>query len=72
MKSRGPFRLLSAGEAFAFLHAQQAWGRTPGAFRQPLVDYVLNWREVGEPWNLLAFNFVVALLLLEPHRERSS
>lgn len=52
------------GDAFAFLHAQQAWGRTPGAFWQPLVEYVLNWREVGEPWNLLAFHFVVALLLL--------
>lgn len=52
------------GDAFAFLHAQQAWGRTPGAFWQPLVDYLRNWREVGEPWNLLAFNFAVALLLL--------
>lgn len=52
------------GDAFAFLHAQQAWGRTPRAFWQPLVDYLRNWREVGEPWNLLAFNFAVALLLL--------
>ena len=52
------------GDAFAFLHAQQAWGRKPGFFWEPLVRYVSQWHIVGEPWNLLAFNFAVAILVL--------
>lgn len=52
------------GDAFAFLHAQQAWGRQPGGFWEPLLRYITQWNAVGEPWNLLAFNFAVAVLLL--------
>jgi Gpi18-like mannosyltransferase len=52
------------GDPFAFLHAQQAWGRRPGAFWRPLTDYVWQWYVAGEPWNLLTFNFLVAVLLL--------
>ena len=52
------------GDALAFLHAQQSWGRRAAPFWQPLIDYVTHWNVVGEPWNLLTFNFVVAVLLL--------
>jgi Gpi18-like mannosyltransferase len=55
---------LVTGDAFAFLHAQQAWGREAGGFWEPLVRYVGQWHVVGEPWNLLSFNFAVAVLLL--------
>jgi Gpi18-like mannosyltransferase len=52
------------GDALAFLHVQEAWGRRPGAFWEPLVRYVSQWHVAGEPWNLLAFHFAVAVLLL--------
>jgi hypothetical protein len=43
--------------------AQNAWGRTPGAFWRPLVDYLQHPLAVSEPWNFVLFNFGVALLL---------
>lgn len=52
------------GDALAFMHVQEAWGRRPAGFWEPLVRYVLQWQTVGEPWNLLTFNFAIALLLL--------
>jgi Gpi18-like mannosyltransferase len=52
------------GDAFAFLHAQQAWGREAGAPWRPLVAYLSQWHVVSEPWNLLGFHFLITLLLL--------
>jgi len=52
------------GDALAFIHAQEGWGRKPAGFWQPLIDYVTHWWIVGEPWNLLTFNFIIAILLL--------
>jgi Gpi18-like mannosyltransferase len=51
------------GDPLAFLHAQTNWGRAVGAFWQPLLRYLTNWQTMGEPWNLLALNFVIAILL---------
>jgi hypothetical protein len=51
------------GDPLAFVHAQNAWGRTPGAFWRPLLDYLQHPLAVSQPWNFVVFNFGVALLL---------
>lgn len=52
------------GDALAFAHVQQQWSRTAAFFATPLVSYLGRPQQVGEPWNLLALNFAVAILLL--------
>jgi Gpi18-like mannosyltransferase len=48
----------------AFLVAQEDWGRSPGWFWTPLVNYVINPAKASEPWNFIAMNFAFALFLL--------
>lgn len=52
------------GDAFAFVHAQEHWGRTVGGFWRPLADYVVHPLVLSEPWNLRLLNFAVAVALL--------
>jgi Gpi18-like mannosyltransferase len=54
----------AVGNPLAFAQAQGKWGRSAGFFWQPLVDYLADPRKVAEPWNLIALNFVMALLIL--------
>jgi len=58
------FLYFVTGNAFAFADVQVGWGRHPGWFFQPLLDYVRHPFAMGERWNLLAFNFIVAILLI--------
>ena len=51
-------------DPFAFAHVQEKWGRTAGGFWVPLFDYLGDPRAIGEQWNLVALNFLMALLLL--------
>lgn len=51
------------GDALAFAHVQQQWSRAAAFFATPLARYVVQPQQVGEPWNLLALNFAVAVLL---------
>jgi Gpi18-like mannosyltransferase len=51
------------GDALAFVHVQQQWNRAAAFFATPLFRYAIRPQEVSEPWNLLALNFAVALLL---------
>lgn len=52
------------GDPLAFAHVQEHWGRSPGWFWRPLVVFLAKPNAVGEPWNLVAFNFFAAVLLL--------
>jgi Gpi18-like mannosyltransferase len=52
------------GDWRAFLNVQQSWGRSPGFFWTPIVNYLSHPSRVSEPWNLIAMNFAFALLLL--------
>lgn len=53
-----------ANDPMAFANAQGNWGRAGGWFWTPLVDYLRDPSQVGQPWNLITLNFVVTLLLL--------
>jgi len=52
------------GNAFAFSDVQAGWGRHPSWFVRPLWSYLANPLLLGERWNLIAFNFVIAILVL--------
>jgi hypothetical protein len=52
------------GDLLAFVHVQRNWGRTAQSFWTPLLSFVLHPGSVSEPWNLIALNFGVTLLLL--------
>jgi len=52
------------GDPLAFVHVQEHWGRSPGWFWRPLVAFLAKPNAIGEPWNLIVLNFLVALLLL--------
>lgn len=51
------------GDWLAFLHVQKNWGRAPGFFWTPIVDFLAHPARVSEPWNFIALNFAMALLL---------
>ena len=51
------------GDALAFIHVQRYWSRGTEWFLTPLYRYVTQPQKVGEPWNLIALNFAIALLL---------
>lgn len=53
-----------ANDPFAFARAQGNWGRSAGWFWRPIADFLADPRQVGEPWNLIALNFGVAVVLL--------
>ena len=61
--SVGIYHYVASGNALAFLGAQRSWGRQPGAFWQPLIGYLSDPGVISETWNLLIFNFAVAILL---------
>jgi hypothetical protein len=50
------------GDALAFSHIQRAWGRVPGFFLAPLLDYVLHPGVVAEGWNFKALNFLAGVV----------
>lgn len=52
------------GNAFAFSDVQASWGRHPTWFFRPLWSYLAHPSAVGERWNLVAFNFAIAALVL--------
>ncbi|HEY6136967.1 MAG TPA: hypothetical protein VI670_04310 [Thermoanaerobaculia bacterium] len=51
------------GNAFAFEGAQEQWHRHAAMPWTPLVAFLRHPSTIGEPWNLLALNFVAALLI---------
>jgi len=51
------------GDWLAFLHVQKNWGRAPGFFWTPIVNFLAHPARVSEPWNFIALNFAMALLL---------
>ena len=53
-----------AGDPFAFASVQQHWNRGATFFAKPLLQYLVQPQTVSEPWNLLALNFAIAVLLL--------
>lgn len=52
------------GDALAFVHAQRGWGRLAQPFWQPMVDFALHPEIISQPWNPVAANLLVAILLL--------
>lgn len=54
----------TTGDALAFAHVQQQWGRAASWFWRPLVAYATKPQVVSEPWNLIALNVAVAALLV--------
>ena len=52
-----------SGDALAFKHASQAWGRKPTFFFiGPLIKFLLNPQNVSESWNLHLLNAACVLL----------
>jgi Gpi18-like mannosyltransferase len=52
------------GNAFAFAGVQERWNRHASMPWTPLVSFLRNPSVIGEPWNLIALNFIAALLIL--------
>ena len=52
------------GDPLAFVHAQQNWGRSARFFWTPLTDFLAHPATIGAPWNLIALNVAVAILLV--------
>jgi hypothetical protein len=51
------------GDALAFKHASQAWGRKPSIFFiGPLIRYLLNPSNIAESWNVHLLNASCVLL----------
>jgi hypothetical protein len=48
------------GDALAFAHIQEAWGRRLGFFGWPLIDY-LRRPTIAVPWDLSVMNFAAAI-----------
>ena len=54
-----------SGDALAFKHASEAWGRKPTFFFiGPLIKYLLNPQNIAEAWNLHLLNAACVLLCL--------
>ena len=54
-----------SGNAWAFKHASEAWGRKPTVFFiGPLIKYLINPHNVAEAWNLHLLNAASVLLCL--------
>ncbi|HEX6283886.1 MAG TPA: mannosyltransferase family protein [Pyrinomonadaceae bacterium] len=54
-----------SGNAWAFKHASEAWGRKPTVFFiGPLIKYLINPHNVAEAWNLHLLNAACVLLCL--------
>src|SRR6185369_15936882 len=52
-----------SGDALAFKHASEAWGRKPTVFFiGPLIRYLMNPHNVAESWNLHLLNAACVLL----------
>lgn len=54
----------TTGDALAFVHVQSQWKREPGWFFRPLAAFLGEPATLSLPWNLVAMNFAIALLLL--------
>lgn len=52
------------GDPLAFVHVQQNWGREARFFWTPLVEFLRHPSLVSGPWNLIALNLAVTLLVL--------
>lgn len=52
------------GDPFAFARIQSMWGRSAGAFWEPLWRFFRAPHIAGEPWNPVLLNAAVALLLI--------
>jgi Gpi18-like mannosyltransferase len=52
------------GNAFAFAGVQGSWNRHASMPWTPLLAFLRNPSVAGEPWNLIALNFIAALLIL--------
>lgn len=50
------------GNPWAFKDAQTGWGRQSSLFLTPLLNYVINAKEVAVPWNFQLLNFAAAVL----------
>jgi hypothetical protein len=53
----------AAGDALAFVGAQQSWGRRPGGAWEPVLGFLRNPTTIADGWNFAAFNFAIAVLL---------
>jgi Gpi18-like mannosyltransferase len=52
------------GNAFAFAHAQAAWGVRWGVFVLPLVTFIISPFELSAGWNFRLLNFIAAMTAL--------
>jgi len=52
------------GNALAFKDVLIAWGRKPGFFAAPFLDYISDPGQVGIPWNFKPLNVAAAFLAL--------
>ena len=52
------------GNALAFRDVQANWGRAATWIWTPLVRFLSDPRALSEPWNFVAFNFAIAILVL--------
>lgn len=52
------------GNALAFKDVQAAWGRKPGLFIEPFLEYLREPSLVGTPWNFKILNLAAALIAI--------